>query len=64
MTRWKLNNSQYEFIKGEVIHLFELYNIRCIPVSGFEIATKMGMRLVPYSTLNKKYASKRYSADK
>ena len=54
MTRWKLNNSQYEFIKGEVIHLFELYNIRCIPVSGFEIATKMGMRLVPYSTLNKK----------
>ena len=54
MTRWKLNNLQYEYIKGEVIHIFELYDVRCIPVSGFEIAIKMGMRLVPYSTLNRR----------
>ena len=38
---WKLTDEEYEFIKGEVIHIFEKYNIKCIPVSGFEIASKM-----------------------
>ncbi len=53
MIRWKLTNDEYEFIKGEVIHLFEHYKIKCIPVSGFEIAIKMGIRLVTYSSLSK-----------
>ena len=47
----RLNNDQYEFIKGEVIALFEKYDIKCIPISGFELATKMGIRLVSYSSL-------------
>ena len=54
MTKWKLTNEEYEFIKGEVVHLFEHYKIKCIPVSGFEIAIKMGIKLVPYSTLSEK----------
>ncbi len=54
MIKWKLTNEEYEFIKGEVIHLFEFYKIKCIPVSGFEIAIKMGIKLVPYSTLSRK----------
>lgn len=48
---WKLTDEEYEFIKGEVIHLFVKYNIKCIPISGFEIATKMKITLVPYSSL-------------
>ncbi len=49
MTR--LTVDQYEFIKGEVVALFERYNIRCIPISGFEIAYKMKIKLIPYSSL-------------
>lgn len=48
---WKLTNEEYEFIKGEVAFIFEKYQIRCTPVSGFEIATKMGIKLIPYSAL-------------
>lgn len=29
---WKLSDEEYEFIKGEVVHIFEKYRIRCIPV--------------------------------
>lgn len=50
----QLANEQYEFIKGEVIALFERYDIRCIPINGFEIAYKMGMKLIPYSSLSSK----------
>ena len=52
MIKWKLRNEEYEFIKGEVIHLFVKYKIKCIPVSGFEIAIKMGIKLIPYSELS------------
>ena len=55
--RWKLTNEEYEFIKGEVIHLFVKYDIKCIPISGFEIATKMGITLIPYSALRGKKLS-------
>lgn len=57
-SRWKLTDEQYEFIKGEVAHILTYYNIRCMPVSGFEIAIKMGFRLRPYSSLSKKKLSK------
>ena len=57
-----LPSSRYEFIKGEVIHLFEHYKIKCIPVSGFEIAIKMGIKLVPYSTLSGKKHREAFSA--
>ena len=50
MTR--LTDEQYEYIKGEVVALFERYNIRCIPISGFEIAYKMKIQLIPYSSLS------------
>ena len=54
MIKWKLLDEEYEFIKGEVIHLFVNYKIKCIPVSGFELAAKMGVTLIPYSVLSKK----------
>lgn len=52
--QWKLTDEEYEFIKGEVIHIFKEYNVKCIPVSGFEIASKMKITLVAYSGLSKK----------
>lgn len=49
----KLSDEQYEFIKGEVVALFERYDIRNIPINGFELASKMGIKLIPYSSLSK-----------
>lgn len=61
----KLTNETYEYIKEEVINLFERYAIRCVPISGFEIATKMGVRLVSYSVLSeqKRWAALKLSPD-
>lgn len=50
----RLTGEQYEFIKGEVVALFERYDVRCIPISGFELAYKMGITPIPYSSLTKK----------
>ena len=52
--KWKLSNKEYEYIKEVVAHIFEFYNIKCVPVSGFEIASKMNIKLIAYSTLSKK----------
>lgn len=50
----RLNNDIYEYIKQEVIDLFVRYDVQCVPISGFELATKMGIRLIPYSALNER----------
>ena len=52
-TDLRLDNDVYEYIKGEVSALFIRLQIKCIPISGFEIAIKMGITLVPYSTLSR-----------
>lgn len=61
----RLNDDTYEFIKEEVIELFLRYDVKCIPISGFELATKMGIILVPYSALSagKLDAAQRISPD-
>lgn len=61
----RLSDEQYEFIKGEVVALFARYNIRCIPISGFELAYKMRITLIPYSTLSEKQreAAMKFSTD-
>lgn len=45
----RLSNEKYEEIKNTVIDTFEQYNVKYIPISGFEIATKMGLKIIPYS---------------
>ncbi len=52
-----LSDARYEEIKQIVVDLFVRYNVNCIPVNGFELATKMGIKVVPYSAIAK---SKRY----
>lgn len=46
----RLSDERYEYIKKEVVHLFDCYGINCIPINGFELAYKLGIRLVPYYT--------------
>lgn len=50
----KLDDEVYEFIKQEVIDLFIRFDIKCTPISGFELAQKMGIIMVPYSALSKR----------
>lgn len=61
----RLSDERYEEIKAEVIDLFSRYDIRCIPISGFELAISMGITLIPYSSLSQKKfkAAYRVSAD-
>ena len=47
----RLSDEQYEDIKESVVSLFKEYDIRCIPISAFEIAVKMEIRVIPYSAL-------------
>lgn len=48
----KLTNETYEYIKGEVVAIFEEYDVKCIPISGFELAHKMGFQVIPYSSFS------------
>lgn len=48
--QWKLSDSRYEEIKEAVVSTFEKYGVNCVPVSGFELATKMGVTVIPYSS--------------
>lgn len=50
----RLKDEGYEFIKQEVTDLFIRYNIKCTPISGFELAQKMGIIVVPYSALSER----------
>lgn len=50
----RLDDEQYEEIKKVVTETFLEYDIKSIPISAFEMAIKMGMKLVPYSALNEK----------
>lgn len=47
-----LSHDRYEEIKRIVVNLFVKYNVTCVPVSGFELATKMGIKVVPYSAVH------------
>lgn len=61
----RLPDEQYEFIKGEVVAVFERYGVRCIPINGFELAYKMQIKLIPYSALSidKQMAAIKLSSD-
>ncbi len=52
MTPFRLPDKRYEEIKETVINMFEFYSVSCIPISGFEIATKMNIKTIPYSAYN------------
>lgn len=47
---YRLSDSRYEEIKKIVVDMFIRYDISSTPISAFEIAIKMGINLVPYSS--------------
>lgn len=47
----KLSNQRCEEIKRIVVRMYVKYGITCVPVNGFEIASKMGIKVVPYSAI-------------
>lgn len=49
----KLSGEICEYIKQEVTDLFIRYDIKCTPISGFELAYKMGIIVIPYSGLKR-----------
>ena len=61
----RLEDDQYEEIKHTVIDTFLEYDIKCIPISAFEMAVKMGLTVIPYSALSAEQidASMQFSED-
>ena len=53
----KISNQRYEEIKRIVVRMFVKYGVSCVPINGFEIAHKMGIKIIPYSAIA---ASKRW----
>lgn len=49
----RLSARRCEEIKNIVVDFFEKYRIDCVPISGFEIATKMGIEVLPYSSFER-----------
>ncbi|MBQ8144421.1 MAG: ImmA/IrrE family metallo-endopeptidase, partial [Butyricicoccus sp.] len=48
-----LSHARYEEIKQIVVDTFVKYDVSCVPVNGFELATKMGIKIIPYSAIPK-----------
>ena len=47
----KISNQRYEEIKCIVVRMFVKYDVSCVPINGFEIAHKMGIKVIPYSAI-------------
>lgn len=45
----RLSDMRYEEIKKLIVDMLIRYGICCVPISGFEIASKMGIKVIPYS---------------
>ena len=61
----RLSNERYEEIKQIVVKMFEEYGVSCVPINGFEIANKMGVKVISYSAypVRTRYLMEKYSAD-
>ena len=61
----QLSNERYEQIKESVVQLYEQCDVHCTPISGYEIAVRLGVKVIPYSALSAANRSKalRFSND-
>lgn len=48
----RLHNQRYEQIKSIVVATFEKFGINKIPIDCFELAHKMGIQTIPFSSLS------------
>ena len=60
-----LSNERYEEIKQIVVNIFVKYEVSCVPINGFELATKMNIKVIPYSAIqrNKRWLLLKKSSD-
>lgn len=49
-----LRADTYEHIKITAINTLEYYDIKCVPISAFEMANKIGLSVIPYSAFGEK----------
>ena len=54
MAEYRFSDARHEEIKEIVVDMFEKYRVSCVPICGFEIATRMGIKVVPYSALDER----------
>jgi len=47
-----LSDKTYDYIMETAVHTIIENKIQCIPLSGFELATRMNIKLIPYSKLS------------
>ena len=61
----RLSNERYEEIKQIVVEMFEEYGVSCVPINGFEIANKIGVKVISYSAYpaRTRFLMEKYSAD-
>jgi Zn-dependent peptidase ImmA (M78 family) len=59
----KLPDYRYEELKKIVVSTFIKTGVRCIPVNGFEIASKLGVAICAYSSLSPDKRAKAYEID-
>lgn len=50
----QLSDHRYEEIKQSVVKMFLDYDVSCVPINSFEIANKMGIKVIPYSAYPEK----------
>ena len=53
----RLEDEQYEYIKTTVSDTFIEYGIKSTPISAFEMAVKMGIKVIPCSALSEQKES-------
>lgn len=46
---FRLSGNRCEEIKRVIVETFVNFNIHCVPISGFEMASKLGATIIPYS---------------
>lgn len=61
----RLSDARYEDIKRIIVQMYEATNVCSTPISGFEIATRMGISVIPYSAFvpSKKSLALTFSGD-
>ena len=48
----RLSDETYEYIKQAVADMYTFYNIKGVPINSFEVASKIGITVIPYSDLD------------
>lgn len=50
----ELTYERLEEIKESVVDMYEKFDIKCAPISSFDIAIKMGIKVIPYSAYSER----------